>query len=469
MSINGFYLSPHPPIIIPEVGMGEEKKILDTTNSLNEIADEIGREKPDTIIIVSPHGTMFRDAIAIVYKDTIHGNLREFNAPEVSMNLNIDKKLSSRIYEIAMERKIPTVMLENSLLSKYNISVKLDHGAIVPLYFVNKYYRDYKIVHITYAPLSDISLYKFGIAIKKAVDELDENAIFIASGDLSHRLKSDGPYGYNSCGKKFDSQFLTSLKSGNLINIFTMDKKIIKNAGQCGRRSVLIMLGALDGKKFKGDILSYQSNFGVGYGVMRLNTLLNESSRLQELEKIRLDNYSKKLSSKDPYTRLARKSLTNYLSTGEKLKALPEYAVGKMKDTKNGVFVSLKKDGNLRGCIGTILPTCNSTAEEIVNNAIEAGTRDPRFMSVDKSELPDIDFSVDVLTEPEVCNIENLDPKQYGVIVIKGKKTGVLLPDLEGVDTVEDQISIALKKAGINPDENYKIERFKVTRHIEQP
>ncbi|QAA35337.1 AmmeMemoRadiSam system protein A [Clostridium manihotivorum] len=138
-----------------------------------------------------------------------------------------------------------------------------------------------------------------------------------------------------------------------------------------------------------------------------------------------------------------------------------------MKNMQRGVFVSLKKHGDLRGCIGTIFPATDSVAKEIIRNAIEAGLNDPRFYEVEEEELMDIDFSVDVLTEPEVASKEDLNPSEYGVIVRHMGKTGLLLPDLEGVDTVEEQLSIALEKGNIDPDEDYTIQRFQVIRHKE--
>ncbi len=138
-----------------------------------------------------------------------------------------------------------------------------------------------------------------------------------------------------------------------------------------------------------------------------------------------------------------------------------------MREIKRGVFVSLKKGGELRGCIGTILPVTNSVAEEIIRNAIEAGVNDPRFYRVEEHELMDIDISVDVLTEPEEADKEDLDPRKYGVIVKDNGKTGLLLPDLQGVNTIEEQLSIALQKAGITSGE-YTIEKFEVIRHLEE-
>ncbi|MCJ7522288.1 MAG: AmmeMemoRadiSam system protein A, partial [Dehalococcoidia bacterium] len=133
---------------------------------------------------------------------------------------------------------------------------------------------------------------------------------------------------------------------------------------------------------------------------------------------------------------------------------------------KAGVFVSIKKHGQLRGCIGTFEPDKSNVAQEIISNAVSSAIRDPRFLPVVAEELPDLTYSVDVLTTPEPVESEKeLDPKRYGVIVEKGKRHGLLLPDLEGVDTVEQQIDICRQKAGIAPDEQVKLYRFEVKRY----
>lgn len=467
MSLEGFYLMPHPPIVIPEVGKGEEKKISDTGSSMDTIGKEIAEKAPDTIILVTPHGTMFRDAIALSYENEISGSMKNFRAPEVSMKLPVNKELTDKIYELAYEDGIPVVMVTDSLLEKYNESVNLDHGAIVPLYFVNRYYKSYKFVHITYAPISDTELYRFGIAVRKAVEEMNEKAVFIASGDLSHKLTEEGPYGYDPSGEKFDEEFLGNLEKGDTEGVFSMDEDMICSAGECGRRSAAIMLGALEGKKFKGELLSHQGTFGVGYGVMRINVISEDSPRLGKIEEAHTAAYESRIEQGDPYVKLARESLTTYLSTGRLLNEIPDYVTDEMKNIERGVFVSLKKHGELRGCIGTIYPATHSIADEIIRNAVEAGLSDPRFYEVEAKELKDIIFSVDVLTKPEFSSREELDPGEYGVIVKNKGKTGLLLHDLEGVNTVDEQLSIALKKAGIEPDENYTIQKFQVVRHKE--
>lgn len=467
LSLEGFYLLPHPPIVVPEVGRGEEDKIANTNNSFHVIGKEIAGKEPDTIVIITPHAVMFQDAIALSYEDKISGDMGKFGAPQVSMKLEIDKKLTSKIYELAYNEGIPVVMATNSLVNKYNASIELDHGSMVPLYFINKYHKEYKLVHITYAPLSDVELYKFGIVIKKAAEELKDKIVLIASGDLSHRLREDGPYNYSPYGKKFDTEFILNLEKGAVKDVFSIDRETIHNAGECGRRSAAILLGALEGSKFIGELLSYEGTFGVGYGVVRFNIVSEDSPKLHELEEIRNNDYEKRTQNSDPYVRLARESLTTYLEIEESIKELPAYVTEEMKNSKSGVFVSLKKNGELRGCIGTIFPVTSSVAEEIIRNAIEAGLDDPRFYEVQKEELLDICFSVDVLTEPKPASREELNPRKYGIVVRSGGRTGLLLPDLEGVDTVEEQIEIALEKAGIDRNENYSIEKFKVIRHKE--
>ncbi|MDI9512543.1 MAG: AmmeMemoRadiSam system protein A [Eubacteriales bacterium] len=467
MAIEGYYLMPHPPIVIPEIGRGQEKRISETSASMDRIGQEIAKLKPDTIILITPHGPMFRDAVGFSYADMIKGNLNRFGA-DVSMTLEIDKLLTEKICELAGEEEIPTIALTPSNLEKYGIDFELDHGSLVPLYFISKYYSDYKILHITYAPIPDIQLYRLGSLINKVVLEQGTRAVIVASGDLSHKLTKDGPYGFDPAGKKHDERLLGLLEAGDVRSIFDMDKALIENAAECGRRSILLMLGALDGSSFKGDLYSYEGPFGVGYGVARLVKGYGTESLVADLEAQALAKMTKKAQEQNPYVRLARQSLTTYLHTGALMKDLPDYVTDEMKEKRRGVFVSLKVNGDLRGCIGTIFPTTESLAHEIIRNAVEAGVRDPRFYAVKDHELAQISFSVDVLTEPEPAKKEDLDPKTYGIIVKADGRRGLLLPDLEGVDTIEDQIAIALQKAGIRADQDYKLSRFKVIRYIEE-
>lgn len=166
-----------------------------------------------------------------------------------------------------------------------------------------------------------------------------------------------------------------------------------------------------------------------------------------------------------PLVELAKKTVEQYTKTG-RIPEKPE-KLTELMSKRAGVFVSLKKHGQLRGCIGTIEPATDCVAAEVIRNAICAATEDPRFMPVDQEELDELDYSVDVLTTPEkIEDISELDPKKYGVIVRKDMRRGLLLPDLEGVDTVEKQLSITKQKAYIDPTEDgVEIQRFEVIRY----
>jgi len=164
-----------------------------------------------------------------------------------------------------------------------------------------------------------------------------------------------------------------------------------------------------------------------------------------------------------PLVKLAKDTIEGYIRDGK----IPEPAgfTPEMEE-RAGVFVSLKIGGMLRGCIGTFEPARENVAQEIVANAISSATRDPRFPAVSHDELKDLEYSVDVLSRPEpVTDIGGLDPKRYGVIVESVGRRGLLLPDLEGVDTVAKQIEICRAKAGISADEPVKLYRFEVKRY----
>jgi len=166
----------------------------------------------------------------------------------------------------------------------------------------------------------------------------------------------------------------------------------------------------------------------------------------------------------DPIAALAKETVETYIRTGKRPKP-PAELTPEMKE-KAGVFVSIHKKGELRGCIGTFEPQERNVAAEVIANAVSSATRDPRFPSVSVGELKDLDYSVDVLTKPEPVEDESqLDPKKYGVIVECGWRKGLLLPDLEGVDSAEYQIDICRQKGGIGPEEPVRLYRFEVKRY----
>ena len=208
-----YYLMPHPPLIIPSVGKGQEKVIQSTIDACNKVGEDISKLKPETVVIITPHGTMFSDALAISNEDYIKGDFTKFRDFDTYIEGRIDKKFNEELINICKRENIPAAGIDSNILKKFNRQFELDHGAMIPMYFINKYYKDYKIVHVTYAALSDIDLYKFGMAIKESAKNLNRTTVFIASGDLSHRLSEDGPYEYSPEGAKFDKTLLDNLLS----------------------------------------------------------------------------------------------------------------------------------------------------------------------------------------------------------------------------------------------------------------
>ena len=453
---------PHPPIILPEIGRGEEQKISATSNAYKEISRRIVELNPDTIIITSPHSILYADYFHISPGDFAQGDMARFNAPQVKLKINYDVEFVDRLSEVAMNEKIPAgKMGERDKI--------LDHGTFVPVRFLEQAGLDLdkvKFLRIGLSGLSAETHYKFGQIISKVADELNRRVVFIASGDLSHKLPGSH-YGFVEESLQFDKEVMENLGGAAFLKLLTMDNKMCNRAAECGLRSFWIMAGALDRQNISAEKLSYEGPFGVGYGVVWFNIGAADESRNfdVQLKNFNHEKYIERQKNEDDFVKLARYSLETFIKT-HKPAELPKDLPAEMTERRAGTFVSLHKDGNLRGCIGTFLPTTNSIAEEILQNAISACSKDPRFSPVEVSEIEDLEISVDVLSEPErVFDIKDCDAKKYGVIVENNGRRGLLLPDLEGVETVQEQIAIAKKKAGIPANEKVSLWRFEVIRH----
>ncbi|QGU00815.1 putative ACR [Candidatus Syntrophocurvum alkaliphilum] len=457
-------IAPHPPLLIPQIGGQNIKEVESTVNSMETIAQDLVKISPDTIVFITPHGNVFSDCVSCLTDPILEGNLAQFGAADIKTSHKNDIALIREIGENALAEGVNVIGIDQDLARGKSLKSKLDHGIMVPLHYVEQ--AGLKEVAITamtlgYLPLMD--LYTIGSAIKKSAEKLNRKIAVIASGDLSHRLKDSGPYDYHPDGKQFDMTLKKHIENQDIQSILTMPEELVNNAGECGYRSLIIMLGALDGSEYDSRVLSYEGPFGVGYLTASFIPKKESHSLLENLKQEYKEQIKEQRESESMCVKWARTVLENYIKNGDKAK-LPEEWKDLEKENK-AVFVSLKKHQQLRGCIGTIVPIQDNLAEEIANNAIGAGINDPRFFPVEENELNDLVYSVDVLTDSEPCEKNQLDPKKYGVIVTQGNKRGLLLPDLEGIDTVEQQLSIALEKAGIAPDSDYKIERFEVKRY----
>jgi len=444
------FVVPHPPIILPEVGRGEEEKIAKSVDAYKQVAEEIAEIKPDTIIISSPHAPYYQDVFYLANAPEASGNLRAFGVSGVEERVSIDQELCDEI--VKEGGNLPIYYSKNG-------AKNLDHGSLIPLRFIKASYSDFKIIRVGLSVLPAEAHYQLGMTIKSAVETLGRRCVYVASGDLSHVLKAQGPYGYREAGPAFDKKMVDVLRRAAFDELLDISRAEADEAAQCGLGSFQIMAGFLDGEKVEATEYSYEGPFGVGYAVFSFDDVGNDRERHF------LDNRHEGLGKSDPYIELARDTIENYIRD-DKVLNIPQGLPNSMTEERAGCFVTLYKFGQLRGCIGTIAPTRENIADEIIQNAISASTRDPRFSPVREDELDELDISVDILGDPEpIQSMAELNTKTYGVIVTSGHRRGLLLPNLEGIDTPEEQVAIALQKAGIYPDENFQMERFKVIRH----
>ena len=461
MSIAGAIIVPHPPIIIPTVGCGQEGAVQATVEAYRAAARQTAAWEPEVLVVTSPHLIMYADYFHISPGKGASGDMSAFGAPQTRLKIAYDGELRQEII-----RQAESAGIQAGTLGERDPS--LDHGTFLPLYFLQEAGVTCPSLRVGLSGFSPLEHYRLGQCIAQAIEKLDRRAVFVASGDLSHKLKKDGPYGYAPEGPVFDRQVTQAMANGDFLQFLTMDAGLCGRAAECGLRSFQIMAGALDGLAVQPKLLSYEGPFGVGYGAATFSVNGPDKNRrfAQRYEAIERARLAERKAAEDPWVRLARLSLETYLRTGKRLDQLPEGLPAEMTGRAAGAFVSLLAHGQLRGCIGTTGPTTPCVALEIVQNAVSAGVRDPRFSPVTAAELDTLEYSVDVLGEPQsIDSPEQLDVKKYGVIVSCGTRRGLLLPDLEGVDTVEQQIDIALQKGGIRSREQYSLERFEVVRH----
>ena len=460
MGILAGFMVPHPPLIVPEVGRGQEKEIQRTINAYQGAARRIGSLQPETIVLISPHQVMYADYFHISPGKGAKGDFGQFRAGGVKTEVSYDTEFVKALCRMEGVRKLPGGCEGEK-------DGRLDHGTMVPLYFVDKYWTQYRLVRIGLSGLSFARHYELGEYISKAARELGRRTVVIASGDLSHRLAAQGPYGYKEEGPEYDRRVMDVMGNGDFGKLLEFSEDFCEKAGECGHRSFVMMAGVLDMTGVAAERLSYEGPFGVGYGICTYEVCGKDLTRnfkeqYEEKERERIQGLRAK---EDAYVRFARQTIETYVRTGVKGE-IPKNLPEEMYTQRAGVFVSIKKEGQLRGCIGTIQAVQPSIAEEIAENAVSASVKDPRFSPIEPEELEKLVISVDVLGNTEKIDSEDmLDVRRYGVVVTKGYRRGLLLPNLEGIDTVKEQVRIARQKAGIGEQEEVQLERFEVIRH----
>jgi len=253
-------LVPHPPILIPSIGKENLNVLKKTREAMEELAKHLYVAKPDIVIVISPHGELHEEKITINQAPKFIGAFNKFGDLTTKINFAGDLGLSYRVYE----------KFETGGLARLVHDENLDHGAAIPLFYLAENLPEVKILPLNYS-LRDLKFhYNFGKELGEIIHAESRRVAVIASGDLSHRLTKDAPTGYNPTGKKFDKLLLDLLKEKKYDEIIKMDSNFCEDAGECGLRSIAVLLGIIKDMNFTPRLLSYEGPFGVGYAVMEI-------------------------------------------------------------------------------------------------------------------------------------------------------------------------------------------------------
>jgi len=406
-------------------------------------------EKREVIGLVSPHaGYIYSGPVAgavisrIKFKDTFIIIGPNHSGKGKPLSIMTKGKWKTPLGEVEIDSELgKQILATSSHLQEDAIAHQYEHSIEVQIPFLQYFKSDFRIVPIILGYAGGDTCKEIGREIAKAVRELNREVVIIASSDMTH-------YETQESAQKKDTQAIDAIL--NLDEDELLRRVEESDISMCGYAPTVSLISAAKELGAKSaELVKYQTSGDttgdysavVGYAGIIIAAV--EMHPLVKLAKNTVETYVKEESVPPP----------------------PDELTPEMKE-KAGVFVSLHKLGELRGCIGTFEPAAKNVAEEIIDNAISSATRDPRFPPIAPEELKDLEYSVDVLTEPKpVKDKSQLDPKKYGVIVQCGFRRGLLLPDLEGVDTVDYQIDICRQKAGIAPDEPVELYKFEVKRY----
>ncbi|MFC2057224.1 MEMO1 family protein [Chloroflexota bacterium] len=412
---------------------------------IGEMVDEKAT-KEEIIGLVSPHaGYIYSGPVAgatiskIIFKDTFVIMGPNHTGDGKPFSIMTEGTWKTPLGEVEIDSELGKQILAASKhLQEDQLAHQYEHSIEVQLPFLQYFKSDIKFVPIILSCAGGDIYKEIGKGIAEAIKGLNREVVIIASSDMTHFEPQES-------AQRKDTQAIEAMLDLNEDELLKRVQEL--DITMCGYASTVSLISAAKELGAKGaELVKYMTSgdttgdYGsvVGYA----GVIIAEMS---------------------PLVKLAKETVETYVNEGRTIQ--PKELTPEMKE-KAGVFVSVHKLGELRGCIGTFESATNNVAEEIVNNAISSATRDPRFSQIVSNELKDLDYSVDVLTSPEPIESQaQLDPKKYGIIVQSGFSRGLLLPDLEGVDSVDEQIAICRQKAGIAPNEPIKLYRFKVKRY----
>ena len=489
MSIPCAVLMCHAPIVLPQIAGEEAGRCELTTQAMHEAARALLLHEPDVIVLVSPHAPRARARWGISHEETLSGSFARFGHGELTLSFRGAPTPARALAAAAEAEQLSTLALP---------AQALDHGALVPLYFLREASRYLQVRHeasterfvprillvaLPYPSLSTQHEVSFGAAVRSAARALGERWAVLASGDMSHRLTPDAPGGYEPRARDFDRSFVELVQRGDLRAAITLPPELVECAGEDCVQSTAVAAGAVRFAADGAHTFAYEGPFGVGYcealiysenaasaGRARVAGPAEAAGRTAASGAVAHASLSQPEQA-PPYAlvELTLAAIERSLRDERRLVSEP---FAPPWDLPRAVFVTLRSpDGELRGCIGRTTPLFPTLADEVIDCAIGAATRDPRMRSVEPSELASLAIEVSVLARAEpIDGPEQLDPARYGVIAQqetrRGTRRAVLLPGIAGIDTVTDQLRVVLHKAGIDPSLPYQLERFTVDKVV---
>lgn len=447
-------LMPHAPILVPAIGGARGEAAAASGRALRAAAATVLRDSPETLVVISPHSPRRAGAFGLWADDCLGGSFAQFGAPQVQVSLPNDQRLANALAAEAEARSGAIWRIHDQLL---------DHGALVPLWFLVEAGWTGPTVILSLSASDDAAgRIRLGEAIAAVANELPRRIAIIASGDMSHRLTANAPCGFHPQARQFDETFVHLVRAGHYREIQNIDPDLRELAAEDAVDSTLIAAAAGGWRSAGHRLLNYEGPFGVGYGVAILFTETPKSSQARSV----LAPTAKRDGEVLP--EIARQSVTAALDDRS---AVAPAAVGEYLSSPRGVFVTLRRrNGQLRGCVGRIEPASADLVAETWRNARLAALQDNRFPLVTAEELADLRFEVSVLhTIETVTSVAELDPRRYGVIASTGDgRRGLLLPGIAAIKTGTEQLRLARQKGGIDSAEPVAMQRFQVD-HFEEP
>ncbi|WP_165252804.1 AMMECR1 domain-containing protein [Adlercreutzia sp. ZJ304] len=462
-TIVGRFIMPHSPNTIPWLSKGHYKEATQTTTACEEIGSRIGQLKPDTIIVISAHAPSVGNYFYVPKRKIMYGNTGEFSFRQHMIKKEPAWNFIDKLVEVGKRNSCPITTFENNprLRRKHKLNGSFDLATYIPLYFVEQFWQDYRLVTISLSDLPPSDHYLCGTVIERTIQQLEGTYVIIASAELSHKTTEDSPYGYVEDGLIFNGLVCQSILDGNVNKLLSLDYARRNHVGQCGVDAIAMLYGTGNSMKFSGDILSYEHTFGIGMVVASLTHTNKKSKTTNSAIKARsLELTADKRSRESEPVRLARKAIDYYLRTGETLDDPPPSSIPALMEP-SGVFISLVKNGKWRGFYGNPDPTEFSAAHDIIDYALTAVIEND-IGPISRKELREIDIVVELVTSIEpVSDMSMYDCNSYGVLVKYRQTEGIIVANAPSIANTERQYEAALRNAGAK--KNSKVRRYRFT------